>query len=90
MENSELIDGNHLNIDLVKDHQGFVVNAENPMQNAALGAPADIALGCSGMPPINDNEGAGQFFALPDSGYRNRAMTFQHFPPESLQYEFIN
>ena len=81
-----MIDDNHLNIDLVKDHQGFVVNADNPMQNA-LGAP-DLAIGC-GM-PINDNEGPGQFFALPDSGYRNRSMTFQHFPPESLQYEFIN
>ena len=71
LENSEPVDENHLNIDLVKEHQGgFVVNADPARLPRELDAPE---LQIQSNLQLNDNEGGGKFFALPD---RNRGMTF--------------
>ena len=56
LDNSEPVDDDHLNIDLVKEHQGgFVVNTDTALPHA-LDAP-EMAI--QSNLPINDNEGGG-------------------------------
>ena len=73
LDNSEPVDGNHLNIDLVKEHQGGLVDMDTALPHALDAPQMPIQ---SNVAPINDIEDEGQFFALPDNGYRNRSMTF--------------
>ena len=73
LDNSEPVDDDHLNIDLVKEHQGGFVDMDTALPHA-LGAP-EMAIQSS-VAPINEIEGDAQFFALPDNSYRNRSMTF--------------
>ena len=70
------VDDDHLNINLnlVKEHEGGFGDMDTALPHA-LNAPEILAIQ-SNVTPINEIEGAGPFFALPDNSYRNRSMTF--------------